>query len=458
MHVASNGEAVDRPSLRVLQISNAERGGGAERVALSLHEGLAARGMESRLLVGTASQRGTGVQQLDDVAPAHDTPVMRRVFARARRWVDRRRGRETMRYPSTGRILDALGWKPNVLHCHNLHGMAFDLTSLASFSRELPILLTLHDEWLYTGHCAYSIECERWRTGCGRCPDLDRYPGIRRDATAANLRAKAVIHRRSAMFISAPSEWLLDRARESVIAAGAVDFRLIRNGVDRDVFNERERDAARDRLGLPPSARVLLFAANQGRSSPYKDHQTVEQAALQVADMLRDEEVILLMLGEPGPADRRGNYELRPLAYEADPRRVADHYRAADVYLHGAHIDNAPLAVIEALSCGTPVVASAVGGVPEYVKSAHVPGAWEGKAHTDSANGVLVERGDALAMARAAASILGSAGLQAELAQNASESAASGLSLEHQIDETISWYRAALARWQHQLGGSTKAR
>ena len=51
----------------------------------------------------------------------------------------------------------------------------------------MPVALTLHDEWLLTGHCAYTLGCERWRIGCGRCPDLTIYPAIRRDSTAENF-------------------------------------------------------------------------------------------------------------------------------------------------------------------------------------------------------------------------------------------------------------------------------
>src|SRR3546814_10331965 len=82
-----------------------------------------------------------------------------------------------------------------MLHCHNLHGGYFDLRELARFSKLLPVVLTLHDEWAYTGHCAYTFGCERWRSGCGQCPHLDVSPSIRRDASAANWTAKYDIYR-----------------------------------------------------------------------------------------------------------------------------------------------------------------------------------------------------------------------------------------------------------------------
>ena len=44
--------------------------------------------------------------------------------------------------------------------------------------------------WSFTGHCAYSYDCERWKTGCGSCPYPDIYPAIRRDTTEWEWKLK----------------------------------------------------------------------------------------------------------------------------------------------------------------------------------------------------------------------------------------------------------------------------
>ena len=69
---------------------------------------------------------------------------------------------------------------------------------------------------------------------------------------------------------------------------------------------------------------------------------------------------------------RIGQAEIRHLPYETEPRRVALHYQAADVYLHAAFVETFPLAVLEALACGVPVVATAVGGIPEQIVDGEV--------------------------------------------------------------------------------------
>lgn len=370
--------------------------------------------------------------------------VLERPGAVIRRW-DRWRGREAFEFPGTASLLDAVPWPPDVVHCHNLHGDYFDLRYLSQLSQAAPLTLTLHDEWLYTGHCAYTLGCDRWRQGCGECPDLTLYPAVRRDATASNRARKQAIYRESSFYVGAPSRWLLERARASILADGAADFRVIPNGVDRSVFSDTGRREARRRLGVEDDARVLLFAANRARSNPFKDQETVMAAALRVGQALTDGRVILISLGEAGPNEQTGNSEIWHLGYEADPERVADHYRAADLYLHGAHADNAPMTILEALSCGTPVVATAVGGIPEQVHSlAGVPGAWEGaEVVTDRATGALVPEADPEAMAAAAATLLADRALLGKLSRNAVADVEARFTIEHQIEATLAWYRDA---------------
>ena len=211
------------------------------------------------------------------------------------------RGREVFDFPGTSRIPSLPPEPPDLVHLHNLHGRYFDLRQLAPMSHRLPVVMTLHDEWTFTGHCAYALHGDRWRTGCGSCPDLEVYPAIRRDGTRANLRAKADIYARSRLYVSTPSQWLMDRARDSVLARGVVDWRVIHNGVDRTIFRPGDRLEARARLGIPAEPFVLLFTAHQARRSPFKDWETVSDAAERVAAAVDGRPVLCLALGDEGP-------------------------------------------------------------------------------------------------------------------------------------------------------------
>jgi glycosyltransferase involved in cell wall biosynthesis len=442
------------PALKILQVSSAAQGGGAERIAYSLHQGLKQRSQQSWMAVGLRNIEDPDVfaipsGQESRIAAAAAPNVARRLMRAARsprQFVARRKGREDFNFPGTRQILDLPPARPDIVHCHNLHGDYFDLRQLAPMSRSNPVVMTLHDEWTYTGHCAYTMGIELWRTGCESCPDLTVYPPIRGDATHENWLAKRAIYRRSRLYVNTPSTWLLDRARASILAEGAVGWQVIPNGVDRSTFKPGNARAAREAIGLPQESVILLFTANRAKSNVFKDYETVAQAARTIGDRLPDRNVILVVLGDGGASEQQRNVEIRPIPFEPESGRVAGYYQAADVYLHAAKADNLPTTILEAMASGVPVVATAVGGIPEMVKSLRgAPGAWAGAGWgQDAATGVLVDQADAGGMAAAATMILGDESLAGGLGANASTEVATRFDLEKQIDATLAWYREVM--------------
>src|SRR5262249_21937913 len=153
------------------------------------------------------------------------------------------------------------------------------------------------------------------------------YPALRTDGTAGNRRRKAELYSQARLHVAAPSAWLLERAQRSILAPAIATARVVPNGVDLTVFAPGRRDAARARLGLPPDAHVLVFAAQGARSNPYKDFSTLRAALgrLRVP-------AIAFALGEDAPTEQPGRVELRSLSF-VQPAEVADHLRAADIYV-----------------------------------------------------------------------------------------------------------------------------
>jgi glycosyltransferase involved in cell wall biosynthesis len=365
-------------------------------------------------------------------------------LAEPRGWLDTLRGLEDFHYPGTRRLLELPPGPPDVVHAHNLHGKYFDLRALPELSRQVPFILTLHDAWLMTGHCAHSFECQRWRTGCGACPDLSIYPGIRRDATALNWRRKREILAASRLHVAVPCRWLLGLVEAAFPVSGIAESRIIPYGVDLSVFRPQERARVRADLQIPEDADVLLFAANGIRNNVWKDYGTMRAALGTHPARSPRRKLLFLALGETAPDERVGSGELRFVPYQRDPAWVARYYCAADLYVHAARADTFPNAVLEALACGTPVVATAVGGIPEQVKSLPRDGSDAGAAlkswGAGGATGVLVECGDPEALAGAVGRLLSDPVLRRGLAENAVEEARRRFSLSREADDYLNWY------------------
>lgn len=348
-------------------------------------------------------------------------------------------------------ILNMASRRPDIVHTHNLHGWYFDLRALPAISIRAPVVMTLHDAWMLAGHCAHSFGCARWLTGCGDCPDLSIPVPLKIDRSKENWQAKAAIYRRSRLRVVTPSQWLMRKVEQSMLWPAISEARVIPNGVDQRIFRPGKRLRDRRALGLPDDAMILLFAANGIRENVWKDYPTLEQAIVRLgADLGR--KVLCLALGEEGPSQTFGQAELRLVPAVAGGEAIAAYYRAADLYVHAARADNFPNSVIEALACGTPVVATAVGGIPEQIWSLGGPGA-EPSVPTysiDRATGVLTPPGDAGAMAAAIAHLNDNPAMLAELARNAAHDARQRFDLDRQADLYLQWFHEIRERWTRE--------
>jgi glycosyltransferase involved in cell wall biosynthesis len=374
------------------------------------------------------------------------------------RFSDWFRGVEDFRFPATWRLLELDTRPPDILHLHNLHGDYFDLRALPHLSTSVPTVLTLHDAWLLSGHCAHSLDCDRWQSGCGQCPDLTLYPAVRRDATRYNWTRKRDIFRKSRLYVATPSQWLMDKVQRSILAAGIVDAKVIPNGVDLTVFRPQDRAAARAALGLPQDAAVLLFAANGIRRNAYKDYQTLREGFARLARDAKDRELALLAVGEDAEPESVGDAVIRFVPFVSSAVEMSRYYSAADVYVHAALADTFPTTVLEALACGTPVVATAVGGIPEQVKNFLLPGAISGSAGYGcgatacgeaNATGVLVAPRDAEGLSAALTALLQRGGdresLRRRLGENAAADARRRFDSGEQCEQYLRWYREILS-------------
>jgi glycosyltransferase involved in cell wall biosynthesis len=459
----------------ILQISTADERGGAENVARNLQREYRARGHRSQMAVGfkvtgdpdvfvipNESERSAWERFWLETSVRFTRNRTRGVRRAARlagllaqpvRQFNQTMGIEDFHFSGTKRILD-LADQPEIVHCHNLHGEYFDLGALEWLSARVPVVITMHDAWLLSGHCVHSLGCGRWETGCGKCPDLTLYPAMRRDATAHNWKRKRRIYAASKLHIATPCQWLMDKVDRSILAQGVNTRKVIPHGIDLTEFKPLPREMARAQIGLPVDADVLLFAANGIRQNMWKDYVTMRAAVEMVAaQQMKGRHIVFIALGDEGPSDYIGTAEVRFIPYQRDPAAVARFYSAADLYIHGSRADTFPNVILEALACGTPVVGTAVGGIPEQIRGVGVLGH---RVHplnmhaTDTATGMLVPTGQADAMAYGIGGLLLDPELRRMLAVNAVEDARQRFDLQRQVSEYLQWYCEILAERRHR--------
>ncbi|MDQ8154852.1 MAG: glycosyltransferase [Gemmatimonadota bacterium] len=443
----------------VLQVSTADVLGGAERIARQLHEAIVSHGGESWLAVGRTEGHVRGALTIpnDSLRSAwtrHWLAVAERLESRGRgmslaarvargpvgdplRWASGQAGIEDFHYPGTYALLDLPPRTPDVLHLHNLHNQYFDVRALPSLSHAVPTVLTLHDQWIVTGHCAHALDCTRWETGCGRCPHLDTYPSLQRDATHYNWSRKHRLVSESALHVAVPSMWLFNLVTRSRMARAFRSLRLIRQGVDLAIFSPGDRVAARARLGLPTDLQrpVVLLLADSLRDGSWKGGAWVREALERFVAKPQGSTAALLAVGGTAGMDWTSSLPIRFVGAVNDDATMAACYRAADVFVHPSRFENYPNAIMESIACGTPVVATAVGGVPEQVRVAE-------STTVDDATGAMVPSYDAEGLAVAIEQLLTLDGAsQARMRAAARADARLRFDAREMVRTYLAWYQ-----------------
>ena len=424
-------------------------------MALLLHEGYRERGAEAWLAVATRNAEAEGMIAIerDEGRSAWAQSLLRaawrfqeasasagdvravlsrvlRVAAEPARWLAVARGNEDFDFPWTEGLASLAPQTPDIVHLHNLHGGYFDIRALPGLSASVPTVITMHDAWLLTGHCAQPLDCERWLDGCESCPDLSRYVPIRGGRSAANHALKHAAVVSSSAALVAPSAWLLSMAERGGLLEGGRVARVIPNAVDTKVFAPGSRTEARRRLGLPEDKRIALMVAKDVRTNPYKGWRTLLEALERLSAPVARELVVVAVGNVTGHEGRSafsaGGCPGIGVRFVDDEATLADYYRAADVLVHPSLADSFPLAPIEAMACGVPVIASDAGGIPEIV--------------VDGVTGLLVPTGSAPELAAALERLLADDDSRSRMGDAGLERARERFALAVQVDSYLALF------------------
>lgn len=219
--------------------------------------------------------------------------------------------------------------------------------------------------------------------------------------------------------------------------------------VDTTVFvsDPQKRTAARAELGIPQDALLIGTVGNQNRQ---KAHEFFVKAAARIIQELP--QAWFRILGAPTATQtvyyekqvkaevvRLGLTEGHRLSFVDPGKRVAELLPAFDLFLLTSRAEGVPTAILEAMSCGIPVVATDVGSVSEVVE--------------EGVTGMVVPLEDEAAMARAVSKILQNPAARVAMGQTAREHAVKRYDTTICADTHVYAFETALAH--HQLLGKT---
>lgn len=268
--------------------------------------------------------------------------------------------------------------KPDIIHLHNIHGYYLNYPILFEYLKRWggPVVWTLHDIWPITGHCAYFgiDECQKWMTGCGKCPHLKSYPkSILLDRSKHNyILKKEYFNSLPNLTLVPVSNWLSKILSQSFL--NDIPRKTIHNGIDVFIFSPHNNGHSNYILGV-----ANVWEDRKGLSDFFKLREILPSDIDIVLVGLTNDQIERLPIGING------------LTRTSSKEELASLYSSAIAFVNPTYEDNFPTVNIEALSSGTPVITYNTGGSPEAI---------------DDKTGKVVEQGDIRTMANTVLDIL----------------------------------------------------
>lgn len=255
----------------------------------------------------------------------------------------------------------------DIIHLHWTNSGFLSISDLKELiDTGKPIVWTLHDMWTFTGGCHYSGNCERFIHECGNCPFL-------RDADDNDISHKGWL-RKAAMYAGAKnitfvtcSKWLAGVAKQSSLIK---DLRIeaIPNTIDINIFSPKDKIAARQKYGVSPQAKIILFGAANINDRRKGISYLVDALHILKDQYTGEQPIEVVIFGKNKYFDvSQLPFKVHELNLITSQNELAAVYSLVDVFVTPSLEDNLPNTIMEAMACGTPVVAFKTGGIPEMI-------------------------------------------------------------------------------------------
>ena len=374
--------------MKVLSVNTNDTHGGAARAAMRIMQGVQQHGVETQMLVKEKHTQDITVVSLKLFLPERRLYhivdwVVQKIKNKYYHWLWRpyRKTKENVfvsdsRGTRLGGALQKLDY--DVLHLHWINQRFIKLQDLP---KDKPIVWTLHDSWPFCGVCHYFIDCERYQTHCGDCPKL--HSGKEKDLAYRIFEEKLRAYSDLNFHIVTPSRWLGECAKQSALF-GHFPVTVIPNCLETDVYRPLSEQEIDKRLSVAiernPALHAVMRAAGEKAAKPLILYGAMNAATdrikgfkylLSAIQLLGQEgfEANLVVFGasESDLPMHFKHINVHFVGYISDTDILVTLYNLADLTVVPSLTENLSCAIMESLSCATPVCCFDIGGNSDMI-------------------------------------------------------------------------------------------
>ena len=360
--------------MRIIHLNTFDIQGGAARAAYRLHKGLIETGQKSRMLsLYKVSDDGT----VTGLAPFIEQKTFNYIYLNAiqHNYINPNRtsiSNTLFSLPYPGLNVEQFDEVINA-DIINLHWLANFFQSPITLKKLLdlgkPVVWTLHDMWAFTGGCHYSAGCQGYQVDCLNCPQLsnDLY-----NLPQAILKDKLELLNHPNLAIVTPSKWLANCAKNSSLFRDR-RIEVIPYSLETEIFQPLDKSKAKKLLNIDSDCLTVLVGAQTGKEKRKGFIELIK--VLEICgtypffqDIVQANKFRLISFGEPNEVLINLDLPILSLGTINSDRKLSQIYAAADLFLLSSLEDNLPNTMLESMSCGTPVIAFNIGGMPDLIQ------------------------------------------------------------------------------------------
>lgn len=343
--------------MKVVHVSTTDYGG-AFKAALRISQSMQACGIESSVLVRSKTNSASPVIECF-------SNIFGKMFSKIKNFMNLllSQGEVVSDYFGTNISKKILIMDADIVFLHWVNSFISYKNVEQLINLKKPIVWVMHDMWLFTGGCHCDHNCGRFQNHCGFCPMIKQKK--MKDISYKNFCQKNKVMQNQKVTIIGPSKWIIDYAKKSDILKNQ-DMYRIPNPLNSNIFNELpNKEEIKERYEIDRKKKIIMFGAMNAVGNQNKGLEYLMKALEFVPKL----EYSIVVFGNQGKSTLSiQGFDIKYLGMINTEEELASIYNMADVFVAPSQQDNYSNAVLEAASCGVPVTAFHIGGMPDLIE------------------------------------------------------------------------------------------
>lgn len=228
--------------------------------------------------------------------------------------------------------------------------------------KNISLVHTMIDEYAFTGKCAYTNGCKRYKIGCGNCPHKSEYPAsylLDGSKKVYNMKQKAYASLNHSLFVG--PEFVVNQAKQSPLFKH-IRTEILDEAIDTSIYFPRDCSNLKKKLGIDESKLIITCVA------PYNGEASDRKGVRYFIELAKtfeyNERFVFVQVGflDEDKSYLPSNYI--PIGFLEDEDLLAYYFSLGDLFVFPSLQDTMPNACLDSLACGTPILCFNISGMP----------------------------------------------------------------------------------------------